>query len=178
MCPHQRRCGGACRGLRDRHRCGQYRSLSRAISNCFRRCGALSKNGPAIFLGNASLGETHLSIGGHHRHAGACSVDDRFQWWSYVKDANWRHPKREQFRSPRRRMIGALASASRPRSGEVTTAALSRVCLPAQRIAGRFLRPKVRERQLHIRALERSCPTIQPRLPTSSYISVTVRHLG
>ena len=93
--------------------------------------------------------------------------------------ANWPHPKREHFRSPSRRMIVCLASASRPRSGEVTTAALSKVCLPARRIAGRFLRSKVRDRQMRIRALEGSCPAILPTATDlSSYISVTVPHIG
>ena len=73
------------------------------------------------------------------------------------------------------RMIVRLASSNTPRSGEVTTAALSKGCLPARRIAGRFLRSKVRDRQMRIRALERSCPAILPMATDlSSYISVTV----
>src|SRR6516225_421659 len=53
-----------------------------------------------------------------------------------VRGANWQHPKRKHFRSPRRRMIVRLASSSTPRSGEVTTAALSKDSFPARRTAG------------------------------------------
>ena len=71
-------------------------------------------------------------------------------------------------------MIGAW-QASTPGPGEVTTAAFSKVCLPARRIAGRFLRSKVRDRQMRIRALQGSCPAILPTASDlSSYISVTV----
>jgi hypothetical protein len=76
-------------------------------------------------------------------------------------------------------MIVRLASASTPRSGEVTTAALPKVCLLARRIAVRFLRSKVRDRQMRIRALERSRPAIlRTATNLSSYISATGLHLG
>jgi sulfatase modifying factor 1 len=28
--------------------------------------------------------------------SGLVSLDDHYQWWSYVKDANWRHPEGPQ----------------------------------------------------------------------------------
>ena len=50
-----------------------------------------------------------------------------------------------------------------------------KVFLPAQRIAGRFLRSKVRDRQMRIRALEGSYPAILlTTTDLSRYISVTV----